>query len=133
MVNHCLQTWSTDALLEDVGTFPWASLLVTHGLGTGNPLYDAYYRTVPRFIRRPVGRCGYVPLGFASGDARLRHRESSLRCLLPDCSPLYPTLCGMGYRVGSERRGGPGETARSVHSDRDSQWSCSRGMECCSS
>lgn len=68
MVNHCLQTWSTDALLEDVGTFPWPSLLVTHGLTTGNPIYAAYYRTVPRFIRRYAG---WVTVSALSEEAAL--------------------------------------------------------------
>lgn len=68
MVNHCLQTWSTDALLEDVGTFPWASLLVTHGLTTENPLYAAYYRTIPGFIRRYAG---WVTVSALSEEAAL--------------------------------------------------------------
>jgi glycosyltransferase involved in cell wall biosynthesis len=52
MVNHCLQTWSTDALLEWVGSFPWASLLVTHGLSTENQMFREYYRKMPKFIPR---------------------------------------------------------------------------------
>lgn len=52
MVNHCLQTWSTDALLHGVGAFPWHSLLVTHGLSTENPLFAGYYRTVRLVIPR---------------------------------------------------------------------------------
>lgn len=52
MVNHCLQTWPTDALLEWVGSFPWASLLVTHGLSTENQLFREYYRKMPLFISR---------------------------------------------------------------------------------
>lgn len=52
MVNHCLQTWPTDALLECVGSFPWASLLVTHGLSTENQIFREYYRKMPLFIAR---------------------------------------------------------------------------------
>lgn len=52
MVNHCLQTWSTDALLADIGALPWPSLLVTHGLSSSDPRFAAYYRTVPRHIPR---------------------------------------------------------------------------------
>jgi L-malate glycosyltransferase len=50
MANHCLQTWPTDALLEDIASFRWASLLVTHGLSTENPLFTDYYRKLPRFL-----------------------------------------------------------------------------------
>jgi glycosyltransferase involved in cell wall biosynthesis len=50
MVNHCLRSWPTDAVLEDVQRFPWPSILVTHGLGTGQPAFADYYRKVPRFI-----------------------------------------------------------------------------------
>lgn len=55
VVNHCLQTWTTDALLEDLGGFSRASILVTHGLCTASPAYDEYYgrmvRLIPRFSR----------------------------------------------------------------------------------
>jgi glycosyltransferase involved in cell wall biosynthesis len=52
MVNHCLQVWPTDALLEDIAGFPWASILVTHGLTTGNPIFREYYGKMPLFIPR---------------------------------------------------------------------------------
>ena len=50
MVNHCLQAWPTDALLNEIGIYPWPSILVTHGLSTDNPLFDSYYREITRFI-----------------------------------------------------------------------------------
>ena len=50
MVNHCLQAWPTDALLEDIPSFPWASLLVTHGLGTDNTVFADYYRKLSQFV-----------------------------------------------------------------------------------
>jgi glycosyltransferase involved in cell wall biosynthesis len=44
LVNHCLQIWSTDAILDDLRSYPWASILVTHGLsGFGNPAFLDYY------------------------------------------------------------------------------------------
>lgn len=47
VVHHCLQAWPTDALLETIPTYPWPVLLVTHGLGTNNPVFADYYRFLP--------------------------------------------------------------------------------------
>ena len=50
LVNHCLQTWPTDALLDEIGSYSWPSVLVTHGLSTRNSLFDAYYLKIPRYL-----------------------------------------------------------------------------------
>ena len=50
LVNHCLQTWPTDALLDEIGAYSWPSVLVTHGLSTRNSLFDAYYLKIPRYL-----------------------------------------------------------------------------------
>lgn len=50
VVHHCLQAWPTDALLEMIPTYPWPSVLVTHGLGTNNPVYAEYYRFIPTLM-----------------------------------------------------------------------------------
>jgi L-malate glycosyltransferase len=52
LVNHCLQTWPTDALLDEIGAYPWPSVLVTQGLSIRNPLFDAYYLEIPRYISK---------------------------------------------------------------------------------
>lgn len=70
MVNHCLQTWPTDALLEDIGSFRWASLLVTHGLSTENPLFAEYYGKMPLFIRRYAAWASVSALNEESSFAR---------------------------------------------------------------
>ncbi len=50
LVNHCLQTWPTDALLDEIGAYSWPSVLVTHGLSIRNSLFDAYYLKIPRYL-----------------------------------------------------------------------------------
>ncbi len=46
-VNHCLQAWPTDAILNELGWYPWPSVLVTHGLSAvGSPDFRDYYRRV---------------------------------------------------------------------------------------
>ncbi|MGC2331280.1 MAG: glycosyltransferase family 4 protein [Candidatus Acidiferrales bacterium] len=51
LVNHCLQTWSTDAILDDLRSYPWASILFTHGLsGFDNPVFLDYYRRIPEYL-----------------------------------------------------------------------------------
>src|ERR1700728_4233118 len=52
LVNHCLQTWPTDALLDEIGAYPWPSVLVTQGLSIRNPLFDAYYHEIPRYLSK---------------------------------------------------------------------------------
>jgi L-malate glycosyltransferase len=50
LANHCLQTWPTDALLDEIGGYAWPSVLITHGLSIHNPLFDAYYLKIPRYL-----------------------------------------------------------------------------------
>ncbi|HLW99417.1 MAG TPA: glycosyltransferase family 4 protein [Candidatus Acidoferrales bacterium] len=52
VVNHCLQVWTTDALLRQVGSTSWRTLLVTHGLSLSDPTFGNYYRQMPNFLRR---------------------------------------------------------------------------------
>ncbi len=54
MVNHCVQVWTTDALLEEIGSYPWPCVLVTHGLSVDNPAFSGYYAEFPRRL------CGYT-------------------------------------------------------------------------
>lgn len=43
LVNHCLRVWTTDALLlGEVGSCPWPSILVTHGVRINNPVIQRY-------------------------------------------------------------------------------------------
>lgn len=50
LVNHCLHNWPTDALLHNIGIYPWPSVLVTQGLLDEHPSLQAYYSTVPRHL-----------------------------------------------------------------------------------
>jgi L-malate glycosyltransferase len=50
VVNHCFQAWPTDALFDEMPAFPWPSVLVSHGLSADNPLFEAYYREIPRYV-----------------------------------------------------------------------------------
>jgi L-malate glycosyltransferase len=52
VVNHCVETWTTDALLKDIRSFPWRCILVTHGLSVADPLYEGYYRAMPDFLAK---------------------------------------------------------------------------------
>lgn len=48
VVNHCVQVWSTDALLDEIPSYPWPSILVTHGLSVDNPAFAEYYVKFPQ-------------------------------------------------------------------------------------
>jgi L-malate glycosyltransferase len=50
LVNQGLHIWPTDALLDQINTCPWPSVLVTHGLVDEHPSYRDYYSTIPRHI-----------------------------------------------------------------------------------
>ncbi len=50
MVNHGLHVWPTDALLHQVGTYRWPSVLVTHGLVDRHPAFSEYYADAPRHV-----------------------------------------------------------------------------------
>ena len=50
LVNHGLHTWPTDALLDQIGAYPWPSILVTHGLVDEHPSFREYYSMIPRHI-----------------------------------------------------------------------------------
>jgi glycosyltransferase involved in cell wall biosynthesis len=51
-VNHCLQIWTTDAVLEEIWSYPWPSILVTHGLsGFSLPTYAEYFDQIPQYLQ----------------------------------------------------------------------------------
>ncbi len=50
VVNHCLQTWPTDAILSSVKDYRWPSVLVTHGLSIDTGAFKDYYLDIPRHI-----------------------------------------------------------------------------------
>jgi hypothetical protein len=50
VVNHCLQIWSTDAVLSEIGDYSWPSILVTHGLAIHNAVFENYYLEMPRYL-----------------------------------------------------------------------------------
>jgi L-malate glycosyltransferase len=50
LVNHCLSAWPADALLDQIASYPWPSILVTQGLGTSNPRFDEYFRELPKYL-----------------------------------------------------------------------------------
>jgi glycosyltransferase involved in cell wall biosynthesis len=50
LVNHCLQTWPTDALFDEIAGYSWPSVLVTHGLSIHNSLFDEYYLGIPNHL-----------------------------------------------------------------------------------
>jgi L-malate glycosyltransferase len=50
LVNHCLQVWPTDALLPQIATYPWPSVLVTHGVLIDNPIFQKYFGAIPLYI-----------------------------------------------------------------------------------
>ena len=76
LVNHCLQTWTTDALLDDLRSYPWPSILVTHGLsGFDNPVFLDYYRRIPEYL---TSYATWVSVtNSRRGKAPLRERDKS--------------------------------------------------------
>jgi glycosyltransferase involved in cell wall biosynthesis len=47
VVNHCLQTWTTDALLDRIASLRCPAILVTHGLsGWDSATFHRYYRRI---------------------------------------------------------------------------------------
>ena len=50
LVNHCLQVWPTDALLNEIDSYTWPSVLVTHGLSVDNPAFSSYYAGIPQYL-----------------------------------------------------------------------------------
>jgi glycosyltransferase involved in cell wall biosynthesis len=75
LVNHCLQTWTTDALLGQIRSYAWGSVLVTHGLSIHNPVFHAYYLEIPRYVST---YCKWVRVSNVSGESSLAEK-----CNLP--------------------------------------------------
>jgi L-malate glycosyltransferase len=50
LVNHCLRTWPTDAVLPEIGLLPWPSILVTHGIPAHNPVFHTYCLGIARHL-----------------------------------------------------------------------------------
>ena len=66
LVNHGLHVWPTDALLNEIGAFPWPSLLVSHGLLNEHPSFSDYYSTLPRHI---LNYSQWIRVSNCSGEA----------------------------------------------------------------
>jgi glycosyltransferase involved in cell wall biosynthesis len=66
LVNHGLHIWPTDALLDQIGTCPWPSVLVTHGLVDEHPSFREYYSTIPRHILK---YSKWIRVSSCSGEA----------------------------------------------------------------
>jgi glycosyltransferase involved in cell wall biosynthesis len=66
LINHGLHVWPTDGVLEEVGTFPWPSVLVTHGLVDEHPAFQSYYFGIPRYIS---SYSKWVRISSCSGEA----------------------------------------------------------------
>jgi glycosyltransferase involved in cell wall biosynthesis len=66
LVNHGLHIWPTDALLDQIGTCPWPSVLVTHGLVDEHPFFREYYSTIPRHILK---YSKWIRVSSCSGEA----------------------------------------------------------------
>ena len=66
LINHGLHVWPTDVVLEEVGTYPWPSVLVTHGLVDEHPAFQSYYFGIPRYIS---SYSKWVRISSCSGEA----------------------------------------------------------------
>jgi L-malate glycosyltransferase len=53
LINHCAETWPTDAIRDDLSAFRWPSVLVTHGLSVYNDsTFRTYYKHFPETLLR---------------------------------------------------------------------------------
>ena len=66
LINHGLHVWPTDGVLEEVGTYPWPSVLVTHGLVDEHPAFQSYYSGISRHIS---SYSKWVRISSCSGEA----------------------------------------------------------------
>jgi L-malate glycosyltransferase len=66
LVNHSLHVWPTDAVLDQIGKYPWPSVLVTHGLVDEHPSFHEYYSTIPRYI---ANYFKWIRVSTCSGEA----------------------------------------------------------------
>lgn len=66
VVNHGLHVWPTDLLLERVGSYPWPSVLVTHGLLDEHPAFGDYYLAIPPWI---LSYANWIRVSSCSGEA----------------------------------------------------------------
>jgi len=51
VVNHCLQTWHTDAIVDDLTKYKWPTILVTQGLNLKAPRFRKYYESMGPKLR----------------------------------------------------------------------------------
>lgn len=64
LVNHCVQTWPTDALVDDLRSYRWTSILVTHGLsGFENSVFVDYYRRMAEHLKNYASWISITNLG----------------------------------------------------------------------
>jgi glycosyltransferase involved in cell wall biosynthesis len=71
LVNHCLRVWPTDALLSEIGSYPWPSVLVTHGILAANDVFPAYYFEIARYLSTYAK---WVCVSNASGEVSLAEK-----------------------------------------------------------
>jgi len=68
IVNHCLKVWPTDAVLPEIGSYSWPSVLVTHGILVRNDVWPPYYLDIPRYL---ATYSKWVCVSDASGELSL--------------------------------------------------------------
>ena len=73
LVNQCLRVWPTDALLSEIGSCPWPSVLVTHGILAPNAVFDTYYLEIARYL---ATYSKWVCVSNASGERSLADQLS---------------------------------------------------------
>ncbi len=66
LVNHGLHVWPTDALVKQIGSYRWSSVLVTHGLVDEHPSFREYYSTIPRHL---LNYSKWIRVSSCSGEA----------------------------------------------------------------
>jgi glycosyltransferase involved in cell wall biosynthesis len=75
LVSHCLQIWSSDAILNDLRSYSWPTVLVTHGLsGFDNPAFMDYYCGMVEHLPKYVAWVSVTD----SGEEKLFARKHNL-------------------------------------------------------
>jgi glycosyltransferase involved in cell wall biosynthesis len=50
VITHCLRSWPTDALLTEIGSYTWPSVLVTHGIPVHSSVFHTYFLEISRYL-----------------------------------------------------------------------------------
>ncbi|MGB7730058.1 MAG: glycosyltransferase family 4 protein [Candidatus Acidiferrum sp.] len=66
LVNHGLHVWPTDALVKQIGSYTWSSVLVTHGIVDEHPSFLEYYSTIPQHL---LNYSKWIRVSSCSGEA----------------------------------------------------------------